>query len=236
LPAQAGVSQLPPQIIPLLGQLMDVAEQAQDKLRTSQPADSEVDGLTSQLGQLLDSVSYGRVLIARAPTLGSVLRRLTAARGNPEQLVALLSELRLALDSALGFGSLDLRQNYQDAFKAYAANAEERIAQLAGQQDSFEQILGKDAAEALMTMVDNQRGALALLRDEVSKGRLSKSQLSQRIRVNRGRAEQAASYAYSAIDGAACKLVDQKLPSAQAVQELLRCKLGRLLTDIWPDM
>lgn len=236
LPAQTRSALVPTQILPLLGTLMQQADVVQEALRTDEPAADKLDALLTQLGQLLSSVSYGHALSARAPTLAGILAKLQAAKASPEQTVALLSELRLALDSAIGFGSINLRQDYKDAFAAYASMAEERLGTISN-YDVLSGVFGSDEAGKLLNMINDQRGALALLRDEVAKGRLSKTQLAQRLSAQRTRADEAAFYNYEIVDGASCALVGtpKDVDSARLQQEQFRCRLAHLLISVWTD-
>jgi hypothetical protein len=235
LPAQSGGRMLPAQIIPLLGALMQRADEVQQALRAGGEPGAQLDELTGQLAQLTGSVSYGKVLTARAPDIGALLARINAARSDPEQLVAQLSELRLALDSAVGSGSLDLRLGWVDAFRAYAERGEQRLARIVGFQSYFESLYGVDEAAALTLLLDDQRAALALLRDEVGRGRLSKLQLGQRVRAQAQRAAQASFRAYTLIDGVTCRPLENTKASPEQQQELLHCELARLISAVWPD-
>ncbi len=235
LPAQLRAWQLPSQIIPLLGLLMQSAEVVQTELRDGEDATALLDELTAQLAQLTGSVSYGKVITSRAPNIAATLARITAAKNDPEQLVALLSELRLALDSAVGFGSINLRQGYEEAFRAYAEMGEERLSRIVAFQPYFTSLYGAEEAAVLTTLIDDQRAALALLRDEVQRGRLSKQQLGQRVRANSQRAGQASFRVYHHIDGATCSAMPNEKASPQVQQEMLHCELARLVTSVWPD-
>jgi hypothetical protein len=234
-PAQLSGGQIQPQIIPLLGVQMQRASELQESLRSGSDVAAELDEFLAQLSSLATSVSYGRIITARAPNLANALQSLGAASGDPEQLVARLSELRLALDSAVGFGSLDLRQGYQDAFAAYSEQADGRLASAVDLQPQLAQLLGSDNSTALITLLNDQRAALALLRDEVKRGRLSKTQLGQRVRAQAQRAEQAAFTVYEHIDSATCRPLSGKPNSPQARLESLRCGLSKLAVSVWPD-
>jgi hypothetical protein len=236
LPAQTRSALVPTQILPLLGTLMQRAEVVQEALRTDEPAADKLDALLTQLGQLLSSISYGHALSARAPTLPGILAKLQAAKNSPEQTVALLSELRLALDAAIGFGSINLRQDYKDAFTAYASMAEERLSAISD-YDVLSSVYGADDAAKLLNMINDQRGALALLRDEVARGRLSKTQLAQRLSAQRTRADDATFQSYEIVDGATCAIVGtpKNVDSARLQQEQFRCRLAHMLVSVWPD-
>jgi hypothetical protein len=236
LPAQQRSGLVPTQILPLLGTLMQQAEVVQEALRTDEPAGEKLDALLTQLGDLLGSVSYGRALSGRAPGLSGILARLNAAKADPEQTVALLSELRLSLDSAIGFGSINLRQDYKDAFTAYAEMADERLS-IAGSWNTLQPLFGTDEATKVLNIVNDQRGALALLRDEVGKGRLSKMQLAQRLSAQRTRADQASFVNYELADGTTCELVGtpKNVDEGKLNQEQYRCRLAHLLVSVWPD-
>ena len=236
LPAQIRAGLVPTQILPLLGTLMQQADVVQEALRTDEPAEGKLEALLTQLGQLLNSVSYGRALSARAPALAGTLTRLNAAKNNPEQTVALLSELRLSLDAAIGFGSINLRQGYKDAFAAYADMASERLS-IASNWDVLAEVFGRDEAESVLGMINDQRGALALLRDDVAKGRLSKTQLAQRLATQNGRASDATFRSYEIIEGSRCAIVGtpKNMDSAKLQQEQFRCRLAHLLQSVWAD-
>jgi len=235
-PAQ-GSGAVPVQILPLLGRLMEQAQAVQDAVRTSGKPQPQAAELAVQAQQLLGSVSYGPALSARAPALGATLARLAAAKAADQQ-VALLSELQLALDSAIGYGSLNVRQDYRDALAAYTDEADARLSDVVDRQALLVQVFGADASDKLLTLLADQRGALALLRQEVGRGRLGKTQVAQRLAQSRARVEQSGATAYEFIDGARCAMLEANHHSPadvrSAQQELVRCKLLRLLTSVWP--
>jgi len=114
--------------------------------------------------------------------------------------------------------------------------AEERLS-AASDYDVLARMFGADEAGKVLNMLSDQRGALALLRDEVSKGRLSKSQLAQRITANSARAEEATFYNYAVVEGTRCALVGtpKNVDSAKLQQEQFRCRLAHLVQSVWAD-
>lgn len=233
-------------MLALLGELLDAVQQTQNHLRGEAPVAGELAALGQRLEDLARSVQYGPALARTKGDLGLLGTQLAGSEGSGEveAKLALLSQTQLAIDEVIGPGTLDLAQDYRDSFVAYAAAAQSRVQRISELQPFLEVLFSKDKAQEWSTLASTQRGVLAGLADEVSRGRLSKTQLAQRIAANRKELQAKVAAKYGYVDAASGRVAESrigKLTEAdtkqlhQLEQELVQCRIALLFAAVWPD-
>ena len=240
------VSELPLKQISALGASMSQALALQQKLRNGEDVLAEV----TRLGSTIDTLQLGlrdtgRVGQRELATLQAVAQQLnpSSERLGRETALAGLSQFIVAADQIVGYGMLNLNQDYQQSFLVFAGQTSSTLRIVNERQQLLIQYLGQDEAAAWVQYFEHQRAELALLTDEVQRGRLAKDQLARRIAAAAGDATPAAGE-LDFLEGTSCRVKTdrtRRLTAADTPQlamltsELLRCYLLRLSATVWPQ-
>lgn len=235
-----------PQLLSL-GTVMATAAADRRRLEAGELSSAELNALGGRIYTLVNQWpdAARQPYSAKVSTLAGVAEKLSREGDalTSEDARAAISELLIAVDELVAGGTAEHDQDYQAAFVAYAAATEERLADVLGLIMQLNAALGEAEGGNWAEYFNAQQAEMAALRDEVSRGRLSKAQLRERI----------AEYAQATPpDGDAdwryvipekC-LVDlettRRLTPADTEQiarltaEVYRCYLLRLAAAIWP--
>jgi hypothetical protein len=241
-PEQPAGGALPLPELRRLGELESRVLTLRDRLEHSGVSRDELAELVTAIREL----GSAPVLQSRAKlqtTLASLCTRFTeAGNSSTDELLAIAGELLIALDGALGYGTVDLQLDYQQAFMAYAERSDARLQRLDALVKGSEGLLGVDGVAELATIIEEQRGKLLLLREEVERGRLARGQLGARMEDNLAEFRNSVLPKYKMVEGATClpnpdrtrRLTAADAPQIRVYEtELLQCEALRLLSRVW---
>ena len=236
-----------PQLLSL-GPVMAAAAANRRRLKAGELPATELNTLGGRIYSLVNQWpdAARQPYAAKVSTLAGVAEKLSREGDQLtlEDARAAISELLIAVDELVADGTAEHGQDYQAAFVAYAVATEGRLADVLGLTMQISAALGDNEGGQWADYLNAQREELAALRDEVSRGRLSKAQLRERIAANAQADPPYGGTDWRYVVPEKC-LVDlettRRLTSADTEQiarltaEVYRCYLLRLARTIWPE-